>query len=253
MRGAARLALLAAFVASGCAYPLSPAGSALTTARLTLQIQAARRLQATVHRWTPGDVHLFRLSLSVLEGDSYVATGVTQDVPWHGQASPLVASFADLAAGRRYHVDVQAWGSVGGDAAATLLNAVSPCTVAFDFRTPGQDLATTRSETALVQLDDAPFSGNLTVSASALPVGAARLEAELRVDGQPAPVLTQASERLDAHFVFAGLAAGRIYVVTLIAKDGAGALLTSRSTTDVRFDPDGQDVEQDVARTVSLE
>ena len=258
MRRAAQLALLAALMGLGgvggfgCAAPLAPAAGAPASARLSFQVLTPRRLQAAVHRWTPADVHLFRLRLSVLDGASYVATGVTQDVPWHGQASPLVANFADLAAGRRYLVDVEAWGSAGGTAATTLLNAQSPCTVPFDFRTPGQDLATARTETALVQLDGVPFTGSLTVSASNLPLGTARLEAELRVDGALAPVLTQASERLDGRFAFAGLAAGPTYVVTLVARDGAGVLLTSRTTGDVRFDPDGQDVEQDVARTVSL-
>lgn len=221
-------------------------------ARLTVRLGLARRLLAGVHRWTAADVHTYRLRLLRWDGEEWADTGLTQDVPAAGPTDPIVAIFTDLAAGAAYRVDVRAYGEDGGAAPTTWLNAATPCLVDFDYRAPSQEVPTEQARTAAVVLDGVTLAGRLTITPDDIPSGTTSLDAALYAVGSDAAIAATTGAAPDATFVFTDLAAGPRYVVKVTARDAGGASLGAATSSEVRFDPDGQDVDPDADLMVSV-
>ena len=131
MKARQRAALAAALTALGCAAQPGPnqllyselGGQFAPAATVSLRVDIAlpeRQLQALAKRWQVADVNLLRVKLLRDDGAGFLDTGLTQDLSRKVAPIATGATFNNLAAGKKYRVDVGAWGE-GGGASATAL------------------------------------------------------------------------------------------------------------------------------------
>lgn len=247
----ASAALVLGLLAAGCSTPAPTAPAGAHPVSVNVSLQAPRVLLAAGHHWTAADINLYRLKLQVEAGDHYVDTGLTRDLAQQGQEAATGASFSNLAAGKKYRVRVEAWGTEGGEAATGQLNANTPCTLDFDFT--GQDVPTHEDEVATVTLDAVAFSGTVDATQDGTPPGTASERVELWTTDGEAPVQTSSLDGVPARLSVTGLAAGPTYHLVVVALDVNGELIDKGSSAPFRFDPAAQDLPASLDTTVAFE
>ncbi|MDB5100338.1 MAG: hypothetical protein JWM80_4759 [Cyanobacteria bacterium RYN_339] len=265
MKPAISVALLACL--AGCGSPALAVAPGALARSVTLTVHPAPLRQVLaptpfiqyrgtpVHRWTVADLGHYSLKLLVMSPAGWQDAGAAVDVPvTNGVAQP--ASFANLQGGRRYMVEVQAWGNQGG-APAVLLNAAHPAAVEADFTSPDADVATTAFRSVAVGFDDVPFQGTLDVTVTGFPANPVQALAQLWANNGSAPVATStfaldgtAPSSLGVSFQH--LAAGTPFFVKVYVLDQDGLAVARATSANVTFDATTADALPNATVTLPL-
>lgn len=224
-------ALACALALAGCSFsaPVGQPGpwalgpvSEQQGGEITLRLQGARALQASVRAWKPSDVHSYLVQLSWYDAATKNFRPFDPVRRKQVAVADGVASFGRLDRQGRYLATVLALGEVGGGAATTVLNSQKPAQAIFNLASPEQGV-----QSLQVPLDDVAFGATMRLPSRArraeeVPAWVQRIEVTLRDDDATGSLRLKTSYLPDEPMRLTDLRGDRRYSVELEAVGAEG-------------------------------